>query len=121
VNGGVSRIRDVFVETIGALGEGKSAVGCVEEHGGGDGGVHGDAAMAADVSEGKDVANGRGVEPCRKRDTWEAGEESGLGGGEGATLGGENESRGCRLNVGEERGGTDDAVCGEGVEVEVGR
>jgi hypothetical protein len=77
--------------------------------------------MAADVSKGKDVAKGRGVEPCRERETWEAGEEPCLGGGEGATLGGENEGRGCRLNVGEERGGTDDAVCGEGVEVEVGR
>lgn len=102
MNGGVSRIRGVFVEAVGAFGERESAVGSVKKHGGRNGGVHGDAAVAADVGKGKDVADGGRVKPGGERETREAGEGPGLGGGEGATLGGENEGRRGRVNVGEE-------------------
>ena len=112
-------IRGILVEAIGTFGEGESTVGSVKKDGGGDGGVHGDTAMTANVGEGKDVANGGGVEPGGKGETWEAGENAGLDGGERATLGGEDEGGGSRGDIGKKGRGTDDAVGGEVVQVQI--
>jgi hypothetical protein len=121
VNGCASRVRGILVEAISTFGERESAVGSVKKHGGGDSGVHGDAAMAANVGEGEDVSNGGGVEPGGKRETRDAGENAGLGGGERATLGGKDEGGGRQFDIGKKGRGTDDTVGGKGVQVEVVR